>query len=267
LVRSRANGRDSGRRTGLRYRASVPLPRTLGERFARLDALRGLAIIWMAAFHFGFDLNYFGLMHPEQSFHRDPFWTLQRTCIVTLFLGCAGLGQAAACEARQSWPRFWRRWAQVAVCAVLVSLGSATMFPHSWISFGVLHGIALMLIVTRFAAPLGAWLWPLGAVALALPRLVQSPFFDTRWTNWLGLVTHKPVTEDYVPMLPWLGVMLWSLAAGLWLMRHRRSVLGGEVPAVLRPLAALGRWSLTFYMLHQPVFIGALLGGRALSLW
>jgi peptidoglycan/LPS O-acetylase OafA/YrhL len=27
---------------------------------------------------------------------------------------------------------------------------------------------------------------------------------------------------------------------------------------VLRPLAALGRWSLSFYMLHQPVLIGAL---------
>ena len=33
--------------------------------------------------------------------------------------------------------------------AVLVSLGSALMFPNSWISFGVLHGIALMLVVVR----------------------------------------------------------------------------------------------------------------------
>jgi len=30
--------------------------------------------------------------------------------------------------------------------------------------------------------------------------------------NWLGLITRKLVTEDYVPLLPWLGVMWWGVA-------------------------------------------------------
>jgi uncharacterized membrane protein len=234
------------------------------QRFDRLDALRGAAIVWMACFHFAFDLNNFGLLLPRQNFYGDPFWTLQRSCIVTLFLFCAGLGQAAALQAVQSEKRFWRRWLQIAGCALLVSAGSAVMFPRSWISFGVLHGIAVMLLLTRRAAPLGAWLWPLGAVAMLLPRGVQHPAFDHRGSNWIGLVTMKPVTEDYVPVLPWLGVMLWGLAAGGWLLAHRRGVLAGEVPGLLRPLAALGRWSLSFYMLHQPVLIGLILAWRAL---
>ncbi|MGC4075813.1 MAG: heparan-alpha-glucosaminide N-acetyltransferase [Rubrivivax sp.] len=236
------------------------------ERFDRLDALRGLAIVWMAAYHFSFDLNHFRLLDPRQDFYADPFWTVQRTCIVSLFLFCAGLGQAAALDAGQGWPRFWRRWAQVAGCALLVSVGSATMFPHSWISFGVLHGIALMLIVSRLAAPLGRWLWPLGAVAIVLPSVWQHAFFDTRWTNWVGLVTHKPITEDYVPLLPWLGVMLWGLAAGQWALARQRSRLTGPLPRVLAPLALLGRWSLSFYMVHQPVFIGALTALLSLGL-
>lgn len=233
-------------------------------RFDRIDALRGAALLWMAAYHFCFDLNTFGLLQPAQDFYEDPLWTTQRTCIVSLFLCCAGLGQACALDARQGWPRFWRRWAQVAGCAVLVSAGSALMFPGSWISFGVLHGIALMLVLARLLAPLRAWLWPLGALAIALPRVVQHPFFDTRWTNWVGLVTHKPVTEDYVPVLPWLGVMLWGLAAGQWLLARHRAAVAGAVAAPLRPLATLGRWSLTFYMVHQPVLIGALMAWRAL---
>jgi CRP-like cAMP-binding protein len=208
-------------------------------RSARLDALRGAAIVWMAAFHLCFDLNTFRLLRPFQNFYEDPFWTVQRTCIVSLFLFCAGLGQAAALDAGQQWPRFWRRWAQVAGCALLVSAGSALMFPGSWISFGVLHGIALMLVATRFAAPLGAWLWPLGALAIALPAFVHHPFFDSRWTNWVGLVTRKPVTEDFVPLLPWLGVMLWGLAAGGWLLARRRALLEGALPAALKPLAWL----------------------------
>jgi len=243
---------------------TVPNLAARAGRFDRIDALRGVAIVWMAAFHFAFDLNHFGLMEPRQNFYHDPLWTWQRIAIVSLFMFCAGLGQSAAFDAGQGWPRFWRRWLQVAGCAVLVSVGSALMFPKSWISFGVLHGIALMLIACRLAAPLGGWLWPLGLLAILLPQWVQSPFFDTRWTNWVGLVTRKPVTEDCAPLLPWLGVMLWGMAAGQWLLRHQRAALSGAVPRGLQPLATLGRWSLSFYMVHQPVFIGALLGWQAL---
>jgi uncharacterized membrane protein len=232
------------------------------ERHDRLDALRGVAIVWMALFHFCFDLNHFGLLSPQQNFYVDPFWTQQRAAIVSLFLFTAGLAQAVALESGQPWPRFWRRWTQIAACAMLVSAGSALMFPRSWISFGILHGIALMLIVTRWAAPLRVWLWPLGLLLVLLPQWLQHPWFDTRWTNWIGLVTRKPVTEDYAPLLPWLGVMLWGLACGQWLLAHRHDVVTGKVPAALRPLAVLGRWSLSFYMVHQPVLIGALLAWR-----
>ena len=67
-----------------------------GDRFDRLDALRAVAIVWMAAFHFGFDLNYFGLLQPPHNVHRDALWTTQRVCIVSLFVFCAGLSQAVA---------------------------------------------------------------------------------------------------------------------------------------------------------------------------
>ncbi len=231
------------------------------DRFDRLDVLRGVAIVWMAAFHFCFDLNHYGFI--RQDFHTDPLWTVQRSAIVTLFLFCVGLGQAVALDQGQTMQRFWRRWAQIAGCALLVSFGSALMFPQTYISFGVLHGIAVILLLLRLVAPAGRWLWPLGGAALLMPLLVQHPFFDTRATNWVGLVTHKPTTEDYVPVLPWLGVALWGLAAGQWALRHRPVWLGGALPAALclpaRPLAMLGRWSLSFYMLHQPVLIGAVM--------
>jgi len=232
------------------------------ERFDRLDALRGLAMVWMALFHFCFDLNEFGWLHPRQHFQLDALWTVQRSCIVSLFLFCAGLSMALALDARQPWPRFWRRWAQIAACAVLVSLGSAWMFPHSWIRFGVLHGMAVMLVLARLAAPLRGRLWLLGAVCVALPCVVQHPLFDLNAWNWVGLVTRKPITEDYVPVFPWLGVLLFGLAAGQWLLAHRRAGCAGAVSPALRPLAALGRWPLSFYMLHQPLLIGLLMALR-----
>ena len=227
------------------------------ERFERLDALRGAAIVWMAGFHFCFDLNQAGFI--SQNFYDDPLWTGQRSAIVSLFVFCVGLSQAVALDRWQGSARFWKRWTQVAACALLVSAGSWFMFPSSYISFGVLHGIAVMLLVLRLAAPAQRWLWPLGALALLLPLWVAHPFFDSRATNWIGLVTHKPITDDYVPLLPWLGVALWGLAAGQWALRQRRGWLGDALPVSLRsacrPLIWLGQRSLLFYMAHQPVLI------------
>lgn len=252
----------------MRYRRAVYTAedslRTSG-RFDRLDALRGTAMVWMAVFHFCYDLNHFGLI--RQSFRSDPFWTWQRAAIVSLFLFSAGLAQASALHMGQGWARFWRRWWQLAGCALLVSIGSALMFPRSWISFGILHGIALILIVARVAAPLQGWLWPLGLAAILLPQFVHHGFFDSRWTNWVGLVARRPVTEDWAPLFPWLGVVLWGLAAGQWLLRRRPAWLAGPVAAPLEPLAALGRWSLSFYMVHQPVLIGAIMAWLALRRW
>ncbi|MEO7852521.1 MAG: heparan-alpha-glucosaminide N-acetyltransferase domain-containing protein, partial [Rubrivivax sp.] len=62
----------------------------------------------------------------------------------------------------------------------------------------------------------------------------------------------------YVPVLPWLGVMLIGLVTGQWLLSKRSTWLAGPVPGPARALVLLGRWPLTFYMLHQPVFIGLL---------
>ncbi len=228
-----------------------------GARFERLDALRGLAIAWMAVFHFCFDLNYFKLI--QQNFYTDPFWTVQRAMIVSMFMFIAGMSQAVALQQDRGWRPFWRRWSQIAGCAVLVSAGSALMFPKSYISFGVLHGFAVMLIVIRLSQGAGAWLWLAGLLAIALPQWVQHPWFDTRWTNWVGLVTRKPVTEDYAPILPWLGVMWWGLASGRWILGRRPLWLAAALPRGLGGLAWLGRWSLSFYMAHQPVLIGALM--------
>ena len=240
------------------------------RRFDRIDALRGLAIVWMTAYHFAFDLDHFGWI--RQDFLHDPFWTTQRSAIVSLFLFCAGLGQAVAFAQGQSWPRFWRRWAQVAGCALLVSAGSWLMFRDTFIYFGVLHGIAVMLVIVRLTARWGAWLWLAGLVAILLP-LAAMPLhvaagnlhlLNGRALNWIGMVSLKPATQDYVPVLPWLGVMWWGMAAGQWLLAQRFEWIAGRLAAPLAPLAVLGRWSLSFYMLHQPVLIGALMAYMAL---
>ena len=235
-------------------------------RIDTVDALRGAAMVWMTAFHFCFDLSNAGLLHTN--FYQNPVWTWQRTCILSLFLLCAGAGQAIAVAQGQSWQRFGRRWLQIAGCALLVSGGSMLMFPNSFIYFGVLHGMAVMLIVARLSAGCGRWLWPMGVVAVALawaaPGAMDAGWLDTAFNqkalNWIGLIHAKPITEDYVPLLPWMAMVWWGMAATQWYLRRRERAAATAAPLAkaLLPLAFLGRWSLSYYMLHQPVMLAGL---------
>jgi uncharacterized membrane protein len=246
---------------------------TIG-RLDRIDLLRALAMLWMTVYHFCFDLKYYGLI--EQDFYRDPVWTWQRTAIVSLFLFTAGLSQAVAVHQGQTWSRFWKRWSRVAGAALLVTAGSVFMFPKSFIYFGVLHGIAVMLIVVRMTAGWGAWLWLLGALAvgakfagpMAIAAVPALEVLNSNWLNWLGLISRLPITEDYVPLLPWLGVMWWGVAAGRWALQHRPVWLGSsDAPAsgLRLGLVVLGQWSLSYYLLHQPVMLGLIGGATWLS--
>lgn len=239
------------------------------QRLDAIDTLRGLAMVWMTLFHFSFDLSHAGVW--PQDFYADPFWTWQRSCIVSLFVFCAGFSQALVVAQGQSFQRFMRRWLQVVGCALLVSLGSWWMFPQSWIYFGILHGMAVMLLLVRMTIGWGQRLWFTGLLAVVSVSIMA--WVLTRWgsanvlawmnapaLNWLGWITYKPITEDYVPVFPWLGVMCWGAASGLWLAKPARVSLLARLPA-WRPLTFLGRWSLSYYMLHQPVLIGLV------SLW
>lgn len=238
------------------------------QRFDRLDALRGLAMIWMTVFHFCFDLNYFGFMN--QNFYEDSFWTYQRSCIVSLFLLCAGIGQAIAHNQGLCWPRFWKRWRQVAGAALLVTLGSYIVYPDSFIYFGVLHAVAVMLIIMRLTANLQSMLWLLGISVITLKFVIPHFFsifpaleiFNQPLLNWIGIVRYKPRTEDYVPLIPWLGVMWLGLATGFVLLKNKADRLTDELPAKLRALALLGRYSLSYYLIHQPVLFSLIYLGK-----
>lgn len=229
------------------------------QRLPAIDALRGLAILAMFAYHFAFDLNYFAVIRAD--FNHDWFWLTARTLILSSFLALVGMSLALGHGGGFKPAPFLKRIGLLAGCAALVSIGSYLIFPHSWIYFGVLHFILVASVLGLLALRFNWANLALGAALIALGNSVKLPLFDMAWLNWFGLMTHKPVTEDYVPLLPWFGVVLIGIFLG-------RRVLDTSPSTALRRwqptgsasriLALAGRHSLLLYMLHQPVFIGLL---------
>ena len=73
----------------------------------------------------------------------------------------------------------WRRWRQVAGCALLVSAGSAWMFPRSWIYWCALHGMAVMPLDLPRHCTVGRGLWLAGALAVGLAQ--WAPWAHAAW--------------------------------------------------------------------------------------
>jgi uncharacterized membrane protein len=242
-------------------------------RFDRLDALRAVAMLWMTAYHFCYDLQFFGVIHAQMN--GSWFWIAQRTCIVGLFLFTAGMGQAISLHQQPGacWQTgFTKRWLRIVGGAAVVSIMSLVMFPKSYIYFGVLHAVAFMLPLLRcLQAVRLRWVCLLGGLSLLAPgALVQLGLPNAAWQllnarplNWLGFISQKPFTEDYVPLWPWFGVVCGGFAAGRWVLQHRIHWLTDPMPMPQLwgsqvALPALGRYSLSYYMLHQPVLLGML---------
>lgn len=242
------------------HRNAPPLdaaPQT--ARVPLIDALRGLAIVMMLAYHFSFDLSYFGLL--QQNFYHDPFWIAARSVILGSFLALTGISLALAADHGINWPAYGKRLALIAACAIGVSIGSYLMFPASWIYFGVLHFILVAGILGLAFLRLHLSNLVIGAALIAAGVSLASPLFDQPWLNWVGLMTRKPVTEDYVPILPWFGVVLIGLFIGRLLLKARRLAQTRGWPAtgtIGRSLTWAGRHSLAVYMIHQPILLGIL---------
>ena len=236
--------------------ANIPAGR---RRYQIVDLMRGVAIALMIAYHFSFDLNYYGFI--EQDFYEGRFWIGFRVIIVSLFLGLVGVSLVLA-HARGFRPRpYFRRLGILVACAALVSLGSWLMFPKSMIFFGILHFIAVASVLGLLFLRLHWLNLLLGAALVAIGISFAHPRFDQPGWQWLGLVTRKPVTEDYVPLLPWFGVVLIGIFLGRVLfLRPGVSWLADWRSA--HPLARLGslagRHSLLIYMVHQPILLGLL---------
>jgi uncharacterized membrane protein len=233
---------------------AVPAPLT-PARVEPVDALRGLAIVAMVAFHVAFDLALFRLVRID--FERDLFWVLARGAIVATFMALVGISLVLARRQRVSATRRWRRVAVIAACALAVSAASYAAFPRTWISFGILHAIALSSVIAWPLAARPRLALALGAAVIAAGVLVAHPAFDAPGLRWIGFATRPPPTEDYVPLFPWLGVALVGIALGDILARRGFRPLAALARAP-RLLRWLGRHSLAVYMVHQPILIGAL---------
>lgn len=229
----------------------------MAGRIALVDAARGSAVVGMVFYHLGFDLNYLGWLH--QNINADLGWLAARAVILSTFLFAVGASFALAEAGGVALKNQLTRVFKIVAAALLVTAGSWLAFPNSAIYFGVLHAIALMSLLL-LVMPKGVWpACILGVVVILLGNGYANGHFDQPGLAWIGLMTRKPITEDYVPILPWFGPCLIGYGLTQKIVQHRLFKVLGQIQPRPRVLLWMGKHSLAIYLLHQPVLLGVLI--------
>ena len=238
-----------------------------GKRIASLDAIRGLAIVNMVAYHAVYDWVYvFGKTADWFGTHAAYLW---EQAICWTFILLAGMVSVYS-------RNLARHGAQVLACAMILTVVTALVLPEQIILFGVLHLLGTAMLLTAMLRP---WLQKLpagisAAVCFGLfllfkgvPRgfagladikiwLLPQSLYQAKWAFFLGFPAKGFWSSDYFPLIPWIflfwtGMFLWQKLRGKGELILRRLP---EIPA----LSAIGRHSLLIYMLHQPLTFAAL---------
>lgn len=235
------------------------------RRIRLLDTVRGVMVIYMIYYHTLFDLGYmFGKDWARTQFEAQPFSQMIIGCT---FVFIAGLTI-----------RFSRNpalhGARLLLIASVVSLVTAFFFDGSAIYFGVLHLMAVcMMVYAVIGKVIEKIHWLPGALAgLALylcTYWVPYGFFGIN--GLFGIPVPEALTAgsrlypfgfveitfssvDFYPLLPWLFLFLCGCFVGRFLERD-------DLPETLYrdfcpPLTYIGRHSLLIYVVHQPVIYG-----------
>ncbi|MDH4413683.1 MAG: DUF1624 domain-containing protein [Rhizobium sp.] len=229
-----------------------PRPRLLA-----LDAARGLALIAMATYHFSWDLEFFGYLAPGTS--TQGFLRIYARMIASSFLFLAGFSLVLAHFPKLGLQPFLRRLGVIVAAAAAISIATFWFTPDSWIFFGILHAIAVSSLIGLLFLKAPPLLTLVAAgIAIVMPELLRQPTFDAPWFWFLGLSETLPRSNDYVPLLPWIGALLAGIAVARFLVDRNRLAWIDRLPEGPGWLRWGGRHSLTVYLLHQPVLIAGL---------
>ena len=232
-------------------------------RIPAIDAARTCAIVAMVLFHFGRDLDMFGVVTPGSTYTVAWLWAAR--LIAGTFVFLVGIGLWLGHGEAVRWEAFLRRLALVVIGAALVSLGTYLAVPQAWVRYGILHSIAVSSVLALPFRRLPAVVTALaGLAALLLPRWIA---LDAPALFWTGLARPVPPQVDFEPLFPWVAPVLFGLAAAK--AADRAGLIDRlRDPAPPRWLDRFGwpgRHSLAIYLIHQPVLVGLVLGWRMLT--
>lgn len=246
--------------------ANFPAVRKDG-RIYLLDELRGFAVFCMIFYHGCYTLGY--LFGVEEGVYFFRFFMPAEPFFAGLFIFISGI----ACNLSHS---NLARGLKLLAVALGVTLVTWIFVPEDLITFGILHFLAVCMILAGLFMPMmdrRRFSWTFVGVCAAGYALTRNlargylgfsgclalpgALYASNWLAPLGFHNASFASADYFPLLPWIFVFAAGMSVG-------RLAKAGKFPAFMYrsevpQLSWLGRHALLLYLVHQPVIYGVCL--------
>lgn len=226
-------------------------------RRIEIDLARTIAIILMVIYHAAFDLS------QLYGWQIDVFsggWLLLARGTLILFLIVSGISSALSLQKKDRvWRKGFRRFVMIGAAALAVTIGTYLFDPTEYVRFGVLHLIAVSGLLLPIFASLGIWNIVIASLIIAVPIMTQSQIMHSQLSilNFvllpLGFPPEHFASMDYVPLLPWFGVILLSFACAQWF--YRKNISHWNASRWIERCTWPGKHALLIYLLHQPILL------------
>lgn len=227
----------------------------MNQRYDLIDWLRGFAVVQMLFFHFCFLLREFNL--PDLWFRDYAVWFYFRSLIVIQFLLLVGVSLKIATHAGLNNKSYYTRLLQLFIYGSIISVASYFYNAEKMVIFGILQFIFVASILGLLFVKLHYWNLFLGVGLYLLGKYFEDDLFNQPLLHWIGLMTKNANTFDYVPLLPWFGIVLLGIFLGQLVMQNPQLQWLRNYQAthpLSRLLTLAGRHSLNIYILHMPIF-------------
>jgi len=232
----------------------------MAKRFYEIDSLRGVAIVMMIAFHFLYDLKFFGIYNLGESF---VFWWLFPRFIAFIFIFLVGISLTVSYSRVKKWSekkkvkKYFFRGLKIFSWGLIITVITWLYLREGFVVFGILHFIGLSIIL---AYPFLRWRYKnllIGTALIAARFFLGNFYVNFPWLLWLGLKPAMFYTVDYFPLIPWFGVVLLGIFFGNIFYPDGKRIF--KIKEITHPvvnfLCALGRNSLLIYLIHQPILV------------
>ncbi|MDE6622247.1 MAG: DUF1624 domain-containing protein [Lachnospiraceae bacterium] len=237
------------------------------KRLARLDGIRGIALLNMITYHTIWDLVY--LYQVDWNWYKSEgayIWQ-QGICWTFLFLSgfCWSLGS-----------RTWKRGITVFLGGAIITLVTLIAMPQNRVFFGVLtltgSSMLLMNVIDRWLCklPSAAGMAVSGILFFLMRNVnegylgfekwnfakIPGVFYRNLFTAYLGFPQKGFYSTDYFSIFPWVFLFMAGYFTFRYLNEKKRMHFFEK--SVLWPVEWLGKHSFEIYMVHQPVIYAVL---------
>lgn len=228
------------------------------DRVVAIDMIRGIAIVGVVLFHMVWDLAFLGMIPAHWA--SNTLWIAFGRTLAGTFMILVGISFALAARNKIRARPFLRRLGVITAAALAITVVTRLTFPEAYVYFGILHAIVVATLVCAVlirARPLVVIV--LGITIVFIGNAVEISAFDPRHLAWIGFAADPPFSNDFVPVFPWVGLSLIGLGAGRIIeARGWFAFLAVPYVPIRTTLVFAGRWSLTIYLLHQPILLAIL---------